>query len=120
MSLIVSLRILDGIVIAADSLATTMNQVEIRGEMNVECPQCEHQDKVGPMQVGHVAMPASTFSFAQKIFPFVSEYEMGTYGEGQLAGKTIYFVVKELEQELMIFNKEPSTVALEHASQDPY
>ncbi len=42
MTLIVSLRIPDGIVIAGDSLATLPTQVELHGQFEITCPSCEH------------------------------------------------------------------------------
>jgi hypothetical protein len=110
MTLIVSLRIPDGIVIAGDSLSTSLAQVQIQGEVNVECPECRHQHTVGPAPLAQVSIPASTFSFAQKVFPMLDRYGVGTYGLGQLAGRTIYFAMRELERELTTANEAIETV----------
>lgn len=110
MTLIVSLRIPDGIVLAGDSLSTMMSQVAVQGEVSVTCPQCGLQHKVGPVQVAHIAMPSTTYSFAQKVFPFFGEFGVGTYGVGQLMGKTIYFAVRELEHELKASGSPPKNV----------
>ena len=77
MTLIVSLRILDGIVIAGDSLSTMMTQGQ-----------------------GQPPVPAATFSYAQKVFPFCKKFGVGTFGTGLLAGKSIYFAMRLLEQTL--------------------
>ena len=100
MTLIISLRIPDGTVIAGDSLSTNMAQMQIQGQIDVTCPQCGHQHKTGPQPIAEANVPASTFSYAQKIFPFLGKYGVGTSGFGQLAGRTIYFAIRELEQEL--------------------
>jgi hypothetical protein len=98
MTLIVSLRIADGIVIAGDSFSTMISQIEIGGEIAVKCPGCGHEQKIEPK--AQIPLPASTFSFAQKVFPFMKSYGVGTFGAGQLARKTMYFAIKELEREL--------------------
>src|SRR6185436_14635353 len=110
MTLIVSLRIPDGIVIAGDSLATMMSQMNLVGEVNVKCPQCEHEHTVGPVPVGQLTVPSTTYSYAQKVFSLFGKYGVGTYGAGQLSGKTIYFAMRELEEEVAKTGGTPDTV----------
>lgn len=98
MTLIVSLRIPDGVVIAGDSLATMTNQIELQGEMEITCPQCSHQHTIKPKLP--FSAPATTFAFAQKVFPFQGKFGIGIYGTGQLVGKSIYFAVRQFEQDL--------------------
>jgi hypothetical protein len=99
MTLIVSLRNPDGIVIAGDSLSTMMGTLQVQGDLNVTCPQCGHQHTETATLPG-IPMPSSTLSYAQKVFPFMGDYGVGTFGIGQLVGKTIYFAIRELEKEL--------------------
>jgi len=99
MTLIVSLRTPDGIVIAGDSLATMMANAEVGADLNVICPQCNHQH-ISQQVIGLPPMPATTLSYAQKIFPFLDDYAIGTFGVGILAGKTINFAIRELEKEI--------------------
>lgn len=99
MTLIVSLRIPDGIVIAGDSLATMMNQMQWEGEIEVECPKCGEKHSVKQV-IPLPGLPATTFSYAQKVFPFCSKYGVGTFGLGSLLGKSIYFLVRQLESQL--------------------
>lgn len=47
-----------------------------------------------------MGIPTSTLSYAQKVFPFMENFGVGTFGAGQLAGQTMYFAIRELEQEL--------------------
>lgn len=35
--------------------------------------------------------------YAQKVFPFQVKYGIGTYGAGQIAGRTVYFAIREFE-----------------------
>jgi hypothetical protein len=111
MTLIVSLRIPDGIVIAGDSLATMMGNLEVKADVNIACPSCGHQHITNVALPG-ISMPSTTLSFAQKVFPFLDIFGVGTFGAGQLVGKTIYFAVRELEKELLrkSLNQRPSNV----------
>lgn len=98
MTLIVSLRIPDGIVLAGDSLATMQNQTQIVADIDVKCPSCGHDHTLGQHPVAQMIFPATTFSFAQKVVPFMGKFGVGTFGQGQLAGETIYFAIRKLEQ----------------------
>lgn len=100
MTLIISLRIPDGIVIAGDSLSTMMAEIHVMGEVDVICPNCGHQHKVGPTPINNFQFPSTTFSYAQKIFPFMGRFGIGIFGLSQYAGKTAFFIVRELEQEI--------------------
>lgn len=100
MTLIVSLRIPDGIVIAGDSLSTMMAQIDLKADLSYTCPQCKYEGKLNGAPAGHLNLPSTTYSYAQKIFSFLGEYGVGTFGAGQLSGKTMYFSIRELEKEL--------------------
>ncbi|MCB0073132.1 MAG: hypothetical protein KDE20_16795 [Caldilineaceae bacterium] len=95
MTLIVSLRIPDGIVIAGDSLATMIQQARYQAEVEVDCPHCEQQHKAYvPIEI---PAPGATLSYAQKVFPFQGRYGIGTHGVGMLVGKSIYFAIRQFE-----------------------
>ena len=97
MTLIVSLRTPDGIVLAGDSLLTLMGQGQLETKTNVACPQCNHQHEI--QQTFRLpAVPATTFSYAQKVLPFYEAFGVGTFGAGLLADKSIYFAIRLLEQ----------------------
>jgi len=100
MSLVVSLRIPDGIVIAADSLATT--QMQFFGKTNIPatCPECRKDIELRDVQMPPVNTPASTFSYAQKLFSFHERFGIGSYGMGIINARTIYYHVKLLEKKL--------------------
>ena len=99
MTLIVSLRIPDGIVIAGDSLSTMMGQGQWAVTTEVTCPKCDHQHQI-QQQLPTSPVPAATFSYAQKVFPFCGKFGIGTFGTGLLAGKSIYFAMRLFEQQL--------------------
>lgn len=111
MTLIVSLRIPDGIVLAGDSLATMMGDFQAFKKVPVTCPSCAHNHETLAVVDG-IHYPATTFSYAQKVFPFMGEYGVGTSGIGQLMGKTIYFAMRELEAKIQQLpaSKRPKNV----------
>lgn len=98
MTLIVSLRIPDGIVLAGDSLATMMGNLQPHVQFDVVCPHCGKPHKVDS-DLPPIVLPSTTFPYAQKVIPFLNKYGVGAFGAGQLSGKTIYYAVRELESE---------------------
>lgn len=97
MTLAVSLRVPDGLVIAADSLSTTRGQLGITAEWKGACPECKKNIQVKDISLPPIPIPASVSSFAQKVFPFLNVYGIATYGTAILNEKTIYYHVKTLE-----------------------
>ena len=101
MTLIVSLRIPDGIVIAGDSLSTLMGQGQFETTIGVICPECNHQHEIQPKSP-IFPVPGTTFSYAQKVFPFCGKFGVGTFGSGLLANKSIYFIMRLFQGKLEI------------------
>lgn len=99
MTLIVSLRIPDGIVIAGDSQSTMVGQGQLEATTDVTCPACNHQHQI-QQKLPMPPVPATTFSYAQKVFPFCGKFGVGTFGTGLLAGKSIYFAMRLFEQQI--------------------
>jgi hypothetical protein len=97
MSLVVSLRTADGIVIAADSLATVRAQQQIEAEVEVQCPDCESKTTVKLDELPPITFPVSTFSFAQKVFPFAKQFAVGVFGAAVVNGMSVYSHVKQME-----------------------
>lgn len=99
MTLIISMRIPDGIVLAGDSLTTMSGLARHKVEFDFTCPDCKKTHRIE----GDVPFrtTASTLSFARKVFPFLGQYGVGTAGIGQLSGKTIYFLMRQLEEEIL-------------------
>ena len=71
MTMIVSVLVRDGIVLAGDSITTLQETAE--------------------------STPEKTFPDCQKIFPFYDSFGIGTWGRGSINGKSVYFAVRELE-----------------------
>ena len=103
MSLNICLRVPDGIVIAADSLASTMGTIRISSDtrLKASCPSCKQDIDLEKIQLPPIPAPATTRSYAQKLFPFFKKrFGVTTHGAGIIAGKTVYYHIRELEQKL--------------------
>jgi hypothetical protein len=99
-TLIVSLRIPDGIVIAGDSLSTMVGQGQLEATIDVTCQKCEHKQAIQQsFQIPPVS--TTTFSYAQKVFPFYNKFGIGTWGIGLLASKSIYFAMRLIERKFI-------------------
>lgn len=99
MTLVVSLRVPDGVVIAADSLQTTSGQI-IPGvkDLKVKHPKTGEDIPIGDLNFPPITIPTSTYSFAQKLFPFKKKYGIATFGSAIINGRTIYNHIKNLEK----------------------
>ena len=97
MSLVVTLRIAEGVVIAADSLATIPAEMVIAADIATVCPKCNEKIQLRDLPLPPVSVAASTSPFAQKVFPFQRWFGVATFGSGILNGKTIYHHVREAE-----------------------
>lgn len=98
MTLVVSLRIADGVVISADSLQTTIGS--IRPELKnfkVKSPKTGEEIVVPRVQLPPINIPSSTSSYAQKLFPFKKNYGIAIFGSNIINGRTIYNHIKVLE-----------------------
>jgi hypothetical protein len=98
LSLVVSLRIPDGIVIAADSLSTAQGTLKVQAQLRVPCPNCKKEFELSDLPLPPMPVPLSTSSFAQKLFPFAGKFGVGTFGMGVVNQRTIYYHMKGLEK----------------------
>jgi len=98
MTLVVSLRIADGVVLSADSLQTTIGtiQPELKN-FKVRSPKTGEIINVPTVKLPPINIPSSTSSFAQKLFPFKGKYGIAIFGSNILNGRTIYNHIKVLE-----------------------
>lgn len=97
MTLVVSLRIADGLVLATDSLATLQGRIGIEADLSVKCPECSKDIELKELKMPPIPVSSSTMSFAQKLFPFKKKFGIGCYGLNILNKKTIYYHMKSLE-----------------------
>lgn len=98
MTLVVSLRIPDGLIIATDSLQTTSRKI-VPGikDLKIKHKKTGEEIPIGDLNFPPITIPTSTFSFAQKLFPFKKKFGIATFGSAILNGRTIYNHIKNLE-----------------------
>ena len=101
MTLVVSLRIADGVILSADSLQTSMGsmQPELKN-FKVKSPTTGEEIDVPNVKFPPINIPSSTSSFAQKLFPFKKKYGVAIFGSNILNGRTIYNHIKTLEKSI--------------------
>jgi len=97
MTLLVSLRIPDGLVIAADSLSTVTGTIGIAADISTTCPECKKIIKLPELKMPPLPFPTTTFSYAQKLFPFYNNFGVGSRGLAFLNKQSIYYHVQYLE-----------------------
>jgi len=98
MTLVVSLRVPDGVVLATDSLQTT--QVVIQPglrDFKARDPETGKEISCGDLKLPPLMMPTSTSSYAQKLFSFKDKFGVGTYGASIINNRTVYNHIKNLE-----------------------
>lgn len=101
MSLVISLRVPDGIVTAADSLATAQNILEFyTDELTITCPNCHKSLKGEEVKLPPIPMPFSASSYTQKLFNIIGKYAVSSFGQGIINGKSIYFHLREFERSI--------------------
>jgi len=99
-SLVVSLRIPDGVVIAADSLSTLQGHLAVKTHMQAKCPKCKEDLTFGNPPALQMPVPLSTSSFAQKLFPLCSRFGVGAYGWSLLSNRTVGYYIETLNNEI--------------------
>jgi len=101
MSLVVSLRIADGIIMASDSLATVRGQLNIKASADTICPKCHEKYTLPEIAMPPVALPVSTFSFDQKLFRFHKKFGISAFGESIVKNRTMAYHIRHLEIETL-------------------
>ncbi len=101
MTLIVSTRVPDGIVIAADSLSTiTAMGPKAVAEGKTTCPSCGKEHKFqSPLQLPMGIGMSNTLPYSQKLIPLWHKYAVGTHGSGAIGNRSIFAVIRNFERE---------------------
>jgi len=100
MTLNVSLRVPDGIVLASDSLATLMGNFNQKMNVPATCQTCGTSFELKDVQTPPMAIPSSTWPYAQKMYPLQGRYGLATYGSGYVNARSIYNHVIGLDSKL--------------------
>ena len=97
MSLVVSLRVPDGIVVAADSLSTAQNLVQIEIET---LPRSQEGGgaAVSRIPVPPIPVPFSASSFTQKLIRLGESWAVSSCGQGIINDKSTYYHLRQFEQ----------------------
>lgn len=99
MTLIVSTRVPDGIVIAADSMSSILTgPPKISAKGKTICPNCgkEHDFSV-QMQIPIMPGVTSTLPFSQKLQPLWNKFGVGTHGAGIIGNKSVFACIRDFE-----------------------
>lgn len=111
---------MDGVILAADSLATVESRIEMQVAMETDCPHCSKHVQlddvfahakaeipcpscskivvVPGIRPPAFSTPSSTMSYAQKVFPFLDTYGVAVFGLSAFGQKTVYNHLKGLER----------------------
>ncbi|WP_320128361.1 hypothetical protein [uncultured Sphaerochaeta sp.] len=114
MSLIVSLRVPDGLVIAADSLATGHQGIDISFKgMTLSCPKCHTIIPGDKLKMPHTSfnIPFSASSYTQKLISIDDKYALSFFGLGVLSNKSIYYHIQLLQKTGKLKDKTLSETA---------
>jgi len=98
MTLVVSLRIPDGLVLATDSQSTTTGRIGLAADIKANCPLCKKEIELKNLVMPPLPIASSTYSFAQKLFPFKNKFGVAFFGAGILNKRTIFYHVENIQQ----------------------
>ncbi len=90
MTLTVVVRVPDGVVLAADSLASLQQTLTPQAEVAGKCPKCNEDIKISDLKLPSISIPSGGSPFAQKLFS-LSKRNIGVtaYGSPFLDGRTV-------------------------------
>jgi hypothetical protein len=90
MTLNVSLRVPDGIVIDSDSLSTLTQAVNQKLTVTGKCEKCGEITEIKDAQAPPMTIPSSTWPYTQKLFPLKNRFGLAVYGWGFVNNRSIY------------------------------
>jgi hypothetical protein len=90
MTLNVSLRVPDGIVLAADSLSTLSQAINQMVTVTGKCEKCGQMTEIKDAQAPPMTVPSSTWPYTQKLFPVKDRFGLATYGWGFVNNRSVY------------------------------
>ena len=90
MTLNVTLRVPDGIVVASDSLSTLTQAIDQKLTVTGKCQKCGEVTEIKDAQAPPVTVPSSTWPYTQKLFPVKNQFGLAIYGWGFVNNRSIY------------------------------
>jgi len=100
MTLVVSVRVPDGVVLAVDSLTVTRGKVAIEADIETKCTHCGKKITIPKFTPPPIEFPSSTSVFAQKLFSIKGRFGIGAYGGTTINRQGMYSQMKRFEQQL--------------------
>ena len=114
MTLTVSVRVPDGIALAADSLVTLTTQLTGKGEVGLKCPHCKEDIQIKDIPMSPIRLPASSSEYAKKLFNIKKDkVDVGilTYGAAFLTGRTIESHIRGIVANKIVGNEKIEKIA---------
>jgi hypothetical protein len=90
MTLNVSLRVPDGIVIASDSLSTINQPISQTHTVKAKCDSCGSPIEIKDVPVPSVSVPASSWPYTQKVYPFLGRFGLAIFGSNFVNNRSMY------------------------------
>ena len=100
MTLVVSVRIPDGVVLAVDSLSTVGGTLNLSMDAGFKCKSCATENEVKNLQLPPMAFPVSTKSSAQKLVKFKNNFGVACFGNSFVNQKSVLNQIKTLENSI--------------------
>lgn len=90
MTVNISIRVPDGVVIASDSLASSLKPIQAQMQLGpIKCESCDHEMQGGVVQTPLIAVPGSSTPLASKLF-YVGNYGVTFFGTSSLNGRSLF------------------------------
>jgi hypothetical protein len=100
LTLVVSARIPDGLVVGVDSLSTVGGALQAVVNAKVKCKQCGADNDITNLQLPPLQFPVSTKPNAQKLFKFKGKYAVACFGNAFVNQKSMQAQIRALESHM--------------------
>ncbi len=112
MTLTISVRVPDGIVLATDSLVSILATIIPVEDLGAKCPKCEEDIKISELKLPLIRMPAGSSPFGRKLFN-IEKRNIGVavYGAPALNGRTVESHIREFEKLKIVGEEKVKEVA---------
>lgn len=88
MTMNVTVRVPDGLVIASDSLASQQNQLTLLAKTQHTCGSCGNQEEVSFDEPPPIGVPANSSPLANKLF-YIGQFGVAFHGAAAVGGRTL-------------------------------
>lgn len=89
MTINVSVRVPDGIVVASDSLASFVLPVHQQIQVAMKCGSCGHENPPGVISTPPIGLPGNSTPLATKLF-YVGNYALAFFGAAAINGRSLF------------------------------